>query len=164
MAKEFLQKLGWPQLVTRLFQFFTSRHPQQKKKIANVLTCFYLTYWLVFTVTYSNRSADKFADWKTYSDIILDRADTFNHDTIFAFYGLITLHVTCVLTCSLNMLYISLSLQTWWHLVCHKFCRVIWDMFWNILQHFTCHKFWHLQLILAATYSNNNQFFSGHGR
>ena len=60
------------------------------------------------------------------------------------------------------MLYISLSLQTvqtWWYLVCHKFCHVIWDMFWNIFQHFTCHKFWHLQLILGTTYSDNNQWY-----
>ena len=70
--------------------------------------------------------------------------------------------MTCVLTCSLDMLYISLSLQTvqtWWYLGCHKFCHVIWDMFWNIFQHFTCHKFWHLQLILGTTYSDNNQWY-----
>ena len=146
------------------FQFFTSRHHHPKKKNAHVLACtldiltgfcFDIPQQICWHICWHFHG-------KTYFDIILDRTDTFNYDNILAFYDLITLHVTCVLTCSLDMLYISLSLQTvqtWWYLVCHKFCHVIWDMFWNIFQHFTCHKFWHLQLILGTTYSDNNQWY-----
>ena len=136
-------KIGWPQCESSFSSLLRGFPTKNKKRTCTGMYTWYID-WFCFDIP---QQICWHICWhfhgKTYFDIILDRTDTFNYDNILAFYDLITLHVTCVLTCSLDMLYISLSLQTvqtWWYLVCHKFCHVIWDMFWNIFQHFTCHN------------------------